>query len=92
MRDAPAAEKLDRDAIIGIECDLWLPATRPDVVREDNAGRLRTKLVLQGANIPFTDGAERQLAARGVLPREAALALATRRVRQAMEYRRFSIL
>lgn len=42
------------------------PAARPDVVREDNAGRLRTRLVLEGANIPLTAAAEKLLAARGV--------------------------
>lgn len=140
----PGAEKLERDAVIGIECDIWIPAARPDVVHEGNVASLRTRLVLQGANIPCTEGAERQLAARGVLvipdfianaggvicaameyagasrsaafdaiaekiranteavlrearergvlPREAAVALATRRVRQAMDLRRFGIL
>ncbi|HTY79092.1 MAG TPA: Glu/Leu/Phe/Val dehydrogenase [Candidatus Bathyarchaeia archaeon] len=136
--------RLDRDAILDIECDIWIPAARPDVVREDNVGRLKTRLVLQGANIPFTPGAEEVLHERGVLvipdfianaggvicaameyqgateaaafaaiaekirantsavldavgsrhtsPRQAALDLATDRVREAMSYRRFSIL
>jgi glutamate dehydrogenase (NAD(P)+) len=142
--DYPGGQKLDRDAVIGIECDIWIPAARPDVVREDNAGRLRARLVLEGANIPLTVAAEKMLAARGVtvvpdfianaggvicaameyagasqdaafaaiaervrdnteavlsaantrqlLPREAALELAERRVRLAMASRRFSIL
>jgi len=142
--DYPQGEKLDRDAVIGIECDIWIPAARPDVVSEANAGRLRARLVLQGANIPFTPGAEKALAGRGVtvvpdfianaggvicaamefagatqasafaaiaervranteavlgevktrgvLPRLAATELAERRIRQAMGYRRFSIL
>jgi len=142
--DYPEGEKLDRDAVIGIECDIWIPAARPDVVSEENAERLRAHLVLQGANIPFTPGAEKMLAdrgvtvvpdfianaggvicaamelqgatrasafaaiaervranteavlgeakARGVLPRAAAEELAARRVRQAISYRRFSIL
>ena len=29
----PAGQKLDRDAIVGIACDIWIPAARPDVVR-----------------------------------------------------------
>ena len=61
MCDYPTGEKLDRDAVIGVECDIWIPAARPDVVREDNVARLRTRLVLQGANIPFTPGAEQAL-------------------------------
>jgi glutamate dehydrogenase (NAD(P)+) len=144
VRDYPEGEKLDRDAVIGIDCDIWIPAARPDVVREDNVARLQARLVLEGANIPLTEGAEAMLAARGVTvvpdfvanaggvicaameyagatqasafaaiaeriranteavlsaararairPREAALELAERRVRDAMTYRRFSIL
>jgi glutamate dehydrogenase (NAD(P)+) len=142
--DASRGEKLARDAVIGVDCDILIPAARPDVVREDNAGAVRARLVLQGANIPFTLGAERLLHARGVLvvpdfianaggvicaaleyagatasavfpvitdkvqrnteavlravkernqlPRDAAIELATRRVREAMGFRRFSIL
>ena len=135
--------KLDRDAVIDVECEIWIPAARPDVVHEGNVARLRTKLVPQGANIPFTAGAEANLHERGVLvvpdfianaggvicaameyqgatqaaamqaveekirantaavlaesathripPREAAVKLATTRVRRAMAYRRWSI-
>ncbi len=140
----PDGRKLDRDAVLDIECEIWVPAARPDVVREDNVHRLKTKLVLEGANIPVTPGAETTLHDRGVmvipdfianaggvicaameyrgatravafatieekirdntravlettktariLPRRAAVDLATGRVRKAMSYRRFSIL
>jgi glutamate dehydrogenase/leucine dehydrogenase len=57
----------DRDAVLDIECEIWIPAARPDVVTEANVHRLRTKLVAEGANIPLTSGAERTLAERGVL-------------------------
>jgi glutamate dehydrogenase (NAD(P)+) len=142
--DYAGGRRLEREAIVDVECDIWIPAARPDVIREDNVGRLKTRLVLQGANIPFTEGAEQALHARGVLvvpdfianaggvicaaleyggagrpaalaaieekirantkavleaatarrvaPRQAALDLATARVRQAMRYRRFAIL
>lgn len=65
--DYPRGEKLERDGVIDISCDIWIPAARPDVVHEDNVHRLRTKLVVQGANIPFTYGAERYLHEHGVL-------------------------
>ena len=55
------------DAIIDVECEIWIPAARPDVVTVDNVDRLSTRLVLQGANIPFTPEAERILHGRGVL-------------------------
>jgi glutamate dehydrogenase (NAD(P)+) len=57
----------DLGAVIEVDCDIWIPAARPDVLRNDNVGRLRTRLVLQGANIPFTPAAERALHERGTL-------------------------
>jgi glutamate dehydrogenase (NAD(P)+) len=50
--------------VIDVACDIWIPATRPDVIREDNVERLHAKLVVQGANIPFTLGAEKALHGR----------------------------
>jgi glutamate dehydrogenase (NAD(P)+) len=82
----PDAETRDRDAILDVECDIWIPAARPDVVREDNVERLRTKLVLQGANIPFTPGAERALHDRGVLVVPDFIANAGGVICAAMEY------
>lgn len=64
---ADRGRKLALDAIIDIDCDIWIPAARPDVLRQDNVARLRTKLVAQGANIPCTAEAENNLAARGIL-------------------------
>ncbi len=79
-------ERLSQDALLDIECDIWIPAARPDVLREDNAGRLRARLVLEGANIPFTAGAERLLAGRGVLVIPDFVANAGGVICAAMEY------
>jgi glutamate dehydrogenase (NAD(P)+) len=87
VRDYHAGEKLDRDAAIDIECDIWIPAARPDVIREDNAGRLRTKLVLEGANIPCSPGAARALHEQGVLVVPDFIANAGGVICAAMEYR-----
>ena len=54
LRDYPHGRKLDVDAIIDVDCDIWIPAARPDVVRADNVARLKTRLMPQGANIPCT--------------------------------------
>lgn len=60
-------QKRDADAILDVDCDIWIPAARPDVVRADNVGRLKTRLIPQGANIPCTLDAEKVLHERGVL-------------------------
>jgi glutamate dehydrogenase/leucine dehydrogenase len=57
----------ERDAILDVDCDIWIPAARPDVLTEDNVGRLKARMVAQGANIPATPGAETALHRRGVL-------------------------
>jgi glutamate dehydrogenase (NAD(P)+) len=87
VHDHPTGEKLDRDAVIDVPCDIWIPAARPDVIREDNVDRLRTKLVLQGANIPFSEGAELALHRRGVVVVPDFIANAGGVICAAMEYR-----
>lgn len=136
-------EQRDCDAIIDIECEIWIPAARPDVIHENNVNRLNTRMIVQGANIPITYAAEKTLHQRGILnipdfianaggvicaaveyqgageaaalatieeklrrntrevletahrenilPRDAALAMARKRVEQAMSYRRWHI-
>ena len=142
VTDYDDAERRDGDAIVDIECDIWIPAARPDVIHEANVNRINTRLIVQGANIPITDAAEKTLHERGILnvpdfianaggvicaaeeyrgageaaafaaieeklrrntrevletsqqeqimPREAALAMARRRVEQAMRHRRWN--
>jgi glutamate dehydrogenase (NAD(P)+) len=129
-----------RSALIGIPCDIWIPAARPDTLTADNVKDLEARLVIQGANIPATGPAEEWMHAHGILsipdfianaggvicaaieyhggteaqalavieerirantretleraradrvaPRQAAIGMATARVREAMGYRR----
>lgn len=67
LSDHPRGRKLGRDDVIGLPCEIWIPAARPDVIHEDNVGRLRARLVAEGANIPCTPKAEEALAAKGTL-------------------------
>ena len=53
--------------IIGVDCDIWIPAARPDVINEGNVNLLKARLVLQGANIPATAAAEEWMHAHGIL-------------------------
>lgn len=55
------------DALLDVPSEIWVPAARPDVLREDNVDRLVTRVIAQGANIPATPGAERRLAERGIV-------------------------
>jgi glutamate dehydrogenase (NAD(P)+) len=86
LSDYADAEKLDRDAVIDIECDIWIPAARPDVIHEDNVHRLKTKLVVEGANIPITHDAEKILADKDILCVPDFIANAGGVICAAMEY------
>ena len=87
VRDCADGIKLERDAVIGIDCDIWIPAARPDVICADNVQRLRTKLVIEGANIPITRDAEKYLHERGVICVPDFIANAGGVICAAMEYR-----
>jgi glutamate dehydrogenase (NAD(P)+) len=84
--DLPAAQRLTAEDLIGLDCDIWIPAARPDVIREDNVDRIRAKLVLQAANIPATLGAERRMHERGILSVPDFIANAGGVIAAAVEY------
>ncbi len=73
-------------AIIDVDCDIWIPAARPDVVTGENVRRLKTRLVAQGANIPFSEEAELYLHQNGVLCLPDFIANAGGVICAAMEY------
>jgi glutamate dehydrogenase (NAD(P)+) len=88
LHDCEKGQKLGADAILDIDCDIWIPAARPDVLRTDNVSRLRTRMVPQGANIPCTAEAEQTLHARGILVIPDFIANAGGVICAAVEYRR----
>jgi glutamate dehydrogenase/leucine dehydrogenase len=53
--------------LVAVDCEIWIPAARPDTLTADNVRRLTATLVLQGANIPATSAAEAEMHARGIL-------------------------
>jgi glutamate dehydrogenase (NAD(P)+) len=86
VTDYPDGERLARDEVVAVACDIWIPAARPDVINEDNVAHLDTRLVIQGANIPVTAAAERILHERGVLCVPDFIANAGGVICAAMEY------
>ena len=67
VQDLDSGEKIDREAVIDIACDIWIPAARPDVIRMENVDRLNTRIFAQGANIPASAEAEESLEKRGTI-------------------------
>lgn len=67
VTDYPGAQVLEPDGVLGIDCEIWIPAARPDIINADNVHRLRARLVIQGANIPITAQAETWLHEHGIV-------------------------
>ncbi len=63
----PGGRAAPGEAILEVECEIWIPAARPDVIHEGNVDFLRAAIVVSGANIPITAAAEERLESRGVL-------------------------
>lgn len=86
VADYAGGTRGDCDAVIDIECDIWIPAARPDVINDDNVERLNTRLLLEGANIPATKTAEARLFDKGVVFVPDFIANAGGVICAAMEY------
>lgn len=86
VADYQDGERFEREAIINVECDIWIPAARPDVINADNVSQLKTKLIVQGANIPITHEAETMLSKQGILYVPDFIANAGGVICAAMEY------
>lgn len=67
VTEYPGGRVLGPDGALDIDCDIWIPAARPDVINATNVHRLKARLVIQGANIPVTDEAEAWLHEHGVI-------------------------
>jgi glutamate dehydrogenase (NAD(P)+) len=79
-------DRIPAPEIFGVPCDILVPAAAPDVIHGGNAGIVRARMILQGANIPATAQAEEQLYARGVLVVPDFIANAGGVIMAAMEY------
>ena len=85
--DLAAGKKGSGADIIGANCDIWIPAARPDVLTEENVRDLKARIVIQGANIPATAGAEAYMHAHGILNVPDFIANAGGVITGAIEYR-----
>lgn len=60
-------EVLKTTDVLTINTDILIPAARPDVINEGNSDVVDAKLIIEGANIPITETAEKELHDRGIL-------------------------
>ena len=67
LRGYGGAEAVGADDFMGVDCDVLVPAAIESAIHKGNVGSVQARLVVEGANLPVTPEADRQLAERGVL-------------------------
>ena len=67
LADAPVGEAVARDDVLTVDCDVLVPCAVAGVLDEENAGAVRARIVVEGANGPTTALADAILAQRGVM-------------------------
>jgi glutamate dehydrogenase (NAD(P)+) len=65
--DGMDVERIDNAELLATDCEVLVPAAVGGVLHEGNADRVRARLVVEGANVPVTPGADRALAERGTI-------------------------
>lgn len=87
VQDFAGGRPVPRDAVLGLECDVLVPAAQPDVFDAGNADAVRAKVIPQGANIPATAEAEQRIQERGILGVPDVVANAGGVICASVEYR-----
>ncbi len=62
----PGADYISNADLLEIECDILMPAATENQINSKNAGRIKCKVLAEGANGPTTANADRILAENGV--------------------------
>src|SRR5579884_2738599 len=62
----PEAEPIQPEELIGLDCDIFVPAALENMIHEENAYRVRARVIAEAANGPLTPEADVILGEKGV--------------------------
>lgn len=62
----PEGEDVDRDEAMYMDCEVFLPAAKENVITTANADRIKAKIICEGANGPTTSEADAVLAEKKI--------------------------
>jgi glutamate dehydrogenase (NAD(P)+) len=66
VRHYAGGKLLSRGTLFLLPVDVLIPGARPDAINAKNVEKIQAKLIVPGANIPFTNSLANRLSARGV--------------------------
>ena len=64
--DLPDATNISNDELMGLSCDVLIPAALENQIRADNVATIQARLIAEAANGPTTPAADRSLLERGI--------------------------
>jgi glutamate dehydrogenase (NAD(P)+) len=67
VRYTAGAQELETAQLLALEVDILITAAVTDAVNETNKDAIKTKMLVQGSNIPMTDAIEKELVGRGIV-------------------------
>lgn len=67
LKDYPSGSKINPLDFWSLPVDVLIPASVTDVINESNKDSIKTKIIVEAANIPMSEGIEDALFKRGIL-------------------------
>ena len=66
LAEYPEDKRIPTEAFWSVESDILIPASVTDVINNTNKEKIKTKLIVEGANIPMQESIEDELFSRGI--------------------------
>ena len=67
LGELTGVDRISNEELVLLDCDVLAPCALEQVITEQNADRVRAKLVVEGANAPTTPAADEILQANGIV-------------------------
>ena len=66
VNEVPGYDSITNEELLACDCDVLIPAALGEQLHQDNADRVRARVVVEAANYPTTPNADKILQDRGV--------------------------
>jgi len=67
LRGLPGCKEITNEQLLELDCDILVPAALENVITEENAGKIKAKVISEGANGPCTPKAREIMHKKGIL-------------------------